>query len=190
MRRIFRQEALERLSSPERLDQLMQVVSPQNWLVFGTLLALLGLALTWAVVGRLPTTVAGRGVLMRPRKVVEWQAPAAGRLASLTVSVGDRARQGAVLGTIDQADMHHQLHEERAKLQELQAQDSTKDTLQAQQMALQLQQIALEKTALNLQQQDVQQRLRDAQGQNPTTQRAAGEPPAARDHGPGRASLG
>jgi HlyD family secretion protein len=167
MRRIFRQEALERLSSPERLDQLMQVVSPHNWLVLGTLLALLGLALAWAVVGRLPTTVAGRGVLMRPRKVVEWQAPAAGRLASLTVSVGDRVRQGAVLGAIDQADMHHQLHEERAKLQELQAQDSTKDALQAQQMTLQLHQIALEKTALNLQQQDMQQRLRDAQAKTP-----------------------
>jgi HlyD family secretion protein len=69
-------------------------------------------------VGRLPTTVAGRGVLIRPRKVVAWQAPATGRLAALTVSVGDRVQKGAVLGTIDQADMRHQLREDRAKLQE------------------------------------------------------------------------
>jgi len=29
---IFRQESLERLSSPERLDQLMQVLAPKDWL--------------------------------------------------------------------------------------------------------------------------------------------------------------
>jgi hypothetical protein len=45
---IFRKEALQRLSSPERLDQLMQVVSPHDWLVLGTALVLLGLALTVA----------------------------------------------------------------------------------------------------------------------------------------------
>src|SRR5262245_31514568 len=150
MREVFRKEALERLSSPERLDQLMQVVSPHHWLVVSTLLVLLGLALTWAVVGRLPTTVAGRGVLLRPHKVVAWQAPAAGRLATLTVSVGDRVRQGAVLGTIDQAATHHQLREDRVKLQELEAQDSAKSTLQTQQLTLHLQQILLEKKALDL----------------------------------------
>jgi hypothetical protein len=31
-RQIFRQESLERLSSPDQLDQLLQVVNPQNWL--------------------------------------------------------------------------------------------------------------------------------------------------------------
>jgi HlyD family secretion protein len=131
------------------------------------MLVLLGLALTWAVVGRLPTTVAGRGVLIRPRKVVEWQAPAAGRLATLSVSVGDVVQQGTVLGTIDQADMHQQLQEDRARLRDLQAQDSLKDTMQTQQITIQLQQIALEKQALRLQQQDVQQRLRAAEARAP-----------------------
>ena len=88
MTEIFRKEALQRLSSPERLDQLLQVVSPHDWLVLSTVLVLLGLALTWACVGRLATTVAGRGVLIRPRKVVEWQAPASGRLATLTQDDG------------------------------------------------------------------------------------------------------
>ena len=81
MRRIFRKEALQRLSSPERLDRLMQVVGPHDWLVLGTVLVLLGLGLTWTCVGRLPTTVAGRGVLSRharwwngkPRPPAGWQ---------------------------------------------------------------------------------------------------------------------
>src|SRR5262249_14910358 len=90
-----------------------------------------------------------------------------GRLATLTVNVGDRVQRGTVLGTIDQTDMYYQLQEERAKLQELQAQDTAKNALQAQQMTMQLQQIALEKQALHLQQQDVQTRLRDAQAKAP-----------------------
>lgn len=29
--KIFREESLERLSSPERLDQLMQIIGRQDW---------------------------------------------------------------------------------------------------------------------------------------------------------------
>ena len=61
MTEIFRKEAVQRLASPERLEQLLHVVSPHDWLVLGTVLALLGVVLTWACVGRLATTVAGRG---------------------------------------------------------------------------------------------------------------------------------
>jgi hypothetical protein len=43
---IFRKEALQRLSFPERLNQLMQVVGPHDWLGLATALIRLGLALT------------------------------------------------------------------------------------------------------------------------------------------------
>jgi hypothetical protein len=42
---IFRKESLERLSSPEQLDQLMQVVSPKSWLPLASLASLMALAL-------------------------------------------------------------------------------------------------------------------------------------------------
>jgi hypothetical protein len=63
-RKLFRQEALERLSSPERLDRLMQVVSPMNWLFLATLGGLVFLAMLWGIWGRIPITVVGRGVLI------------------------------------------------------------------------------------------------------------------------------
>ena len=34
---LFRQESLERLSSPEQLDQMMRVVSPKAWLPLTTI---------------------------------------------------------------------------------------------------------------------------------------------------------
>ncbi|WP_416669610.1 hypothetical protein [Egbenema bharatensis] len=62
---IFRKESLERLSSPEQLDQLIQIVSPRSWLPLASLGMLIGLGFLWSVVGKIPITVSGRGVFVR-----------------------------------------------------------------------------------------------------------------------------
>jgi HlyD family secretion protein len=167
MRHIFRQQALGQLASPEQLDQLMHVVRPRHWLALAALGVLVSAALLWGMFGRLPTTVLGRGVLIHPRQVVDVQASASGRLATLSVRVGDRLRAGDLLGTIDQAELRRQLQEERARVQELLAQDRDKRALQTQQMALQAQQTALDARALELQRRDLHKRLQDAQDKVP-----------------------
>ena len=57
---LFRKESIERLSSPERLDQLMQVVNPKSWLPLVALGSLVGAAIIWSIYGRIPITVEGR----------------------------------------------------------------------------------------------------------------------------------
>src|SRR5438132_892393 len=110
---IFRKEALDRLSSPERLDELVEVVDPHSWMTLVAAAALIAVALVWSVVGRLPSTVTGRGVLIRPRKVVELQPAGSGRLTALNVRVGDSVGKGTVLGTIDQAELRQELQQQR-----------------------------------------------------------------------------
>ena len=61
---IFRKEALERLSSPEQLDQLMTIVTPRALLPLLALGGLLGCGLVWSVVGRIPVTTTGQGALV------------------------------------------------------------------------------------------------------------------------------
>ncbi|MEM9004967.1 MAG: hypothetical protein AAGE59_15770 [Cyanobacteria bacterium P01_F01_bin.86] len=61
---LFRQEALERLSSPERLDELMTIVNLKTWLPLGTIGMLLGVGLIWSLVGRIPVTTTGQGKLV------------------------------------------------------------------------------------------------------------------------------
>ncbi|MEM9815804.1 MAG: hypothetical protein AAF827_05255, partial [Cyanobacteria bacterium P01_D01_bin.6] len=61
---LFRKESLERLSSPERLDELMTIVNLKTWLPLGTIGVLLGLGLIWSLVGRIPVTTSGRGHLV------------------------------------------------------------------------------------------------------------------------------
>ena len=167
---IFRQQALDHFAAPEPLDQLMRVVRPQHWLALATCAALVGVAVLWGIYGHLHTTVTGRGVLIRPRQVVDVQAPAAGRLETLSVRVGDVIRAGDVLGTIAQVEIRRQLHEARAREETLLAQDRAKQALQTQQTALQEQQTALDSRVLDLQRQDVHKRLSDAQAKVPVLQ--------------------
>lgn len=152
---VFRRESLERLSSPERLDQLMQVVAPQAWLGLAALTGLCTLGIGWSIWGKLPLTVTGRGILVRPYQVVEVQLAAAGKLQSLRVKVGDRVELGEVLGVIDQADLQQQLRLQQAKLVELQGQDR-------QLLGLTDQGLTAELQTLRQQRQVLQQRLRDA----------------------------
>ncbi|EDX84550.1 hypothetical protein S7335_2247 [Synechococcus sp. PCC 7335] len=61
---IFRKEAVERLSSPEQLDQLMRIINPRSWLPLAALGGLLTCGLIWSFVGRIPVTTTGRGALV------------------------------------------------------------------------------------------------------------------------------
>lgn len=104
--KLFRPEALEHLSSPERLDQLMQVVAPKDWLGLAALAFLLVVGLGWSVFGKIPIHVAGRGVLIYPHRITNLQAPRSGILQTLYVKVGDTIHPGEVIGIIDQ---HNQI---------------------------------------------------------------------------------
>lgn len=97
---LFRKESLERLSSPERLEQLMQVVRPKDWLYLATSGALLVLAVIWSIFGRIPVTVNGRGVLILPQKTAQFQSLGLGNsqslvsLAYFTIGDGKRIQPG------------------------------------------------------------------------------------------------
>ncbi|MBW4631893.1 MAG: NHLP bacteriocin system secretion protein [Iphinoe sp. HA4291-MV1] len=134
-RKLFREEALERLSSPEQLDRLMQVTSPQAWLPLVSISSLVVVVGIWGIVGRIPLTVTGSGVLLRPRHVVQFQAPSTGQLLTLNIKPGDVVRQSQVLATIDQSNVRQQLQQERSKLVQLQEQNLDTDRLQKQQTA-------------------------------------------------------
>lgn len=94
---IFRKESLERLSSPERLDQLMQVVKPRDWLALGTLGLLIVLALIWSFLGRIPVTVSGRGVLISAQKLQSREQAITSALVNVsyfTIADGKRIAPG------------------------------------------------------------------------------------------------
>ncbi|WP_427158678.1 NHLP bacteriocin system secretion protein [Aliinostoc sp. HNIBRCY26] len=131
-RNLFRKESLERLSSPERLDQLIQVVSPRSWLPLTSLGLLVSSALIWSIFGRIPITIEGRGVLVYPSKVIAIQSDSSGQLVQLNFKAGDTVKKGDILAVIDQSKVQKQLQQQRLKLASLMAQDQAVASLQNQ----------------------------------------------------------
>ncbi|HYG62449.1 MAG TPA: biotin/lipoyl-containing protein, partial [Thermoanaerobaculia bacterium] len=97
---IFRKVALERLSSPEQLDQLMQVTNPRGWLALAALGALLLTAVFWGVFGSIPTEAAGEGILLRRGGVSNLVAPESGQVQEILVAVGDEIQKGQVVARL------------------------------------------------------------------------------------------
>jgi hypothetical protein len=96
-RPIFRKEALDRLASPEQLDQLLQLTSPRGWIALAALGLLLLFALAWGFLGTITTTVEGQGILRRSGGPVRLEAPAAGVVRYRNVQLGSSVAEGQVL---------------------------------------------------------------------------------------------
>jgi HlyD family secretion protein len=117
----FRQKSLERLSSPERLDQLLSIVDRKSWLPLTALGLLVTAVVVWSIVGRIPVTVQGHGILVYPRNVVEVQPHGEGRLTDIDLAVGDHVEAGDVIGRVEQPGLAKQLELLRAKMEQLTA---------------------------------------------------------------------
>src|SRR5262245_58008329 len=97
---MFRQEALEKLSSPEQLDQLLKVTSPKGWLALLGLSGLIGAVIIWSVVGSIPSTIKGEGILIRGEAVQLIDTPQTGRVGKIAVKAGDNIQANQLIGTI------------------------------------------------------------------------------------------
>lgn len=161
---LFRKKSLERLSSPERLDQLMQVVNPKSWIPLAALGSLVFIALLWSIFGRIPITIEGRGILVFPGTVVPLESKSAGQITELKIKVGDVVKAGQVIGTINQSELQEQLDQQQAKLVELQNQNQQVGSLQQASTAE-------EKRAIQQQRQFLQQSLQHEQSLTATYQK-------------------
>jgi multidrug efflux pump subunit AcrA (membrane-fusion protein) len=103
-RSIFRQVALERLSSPEQLDQLMPVTRPRGWLALLALVGLIVTVLAWSFSDTIPTQVLGRGILIRGGQLAPVVAPSAGQVTEILAHPGDTVAQGQTLALIASAE--------------------------------------------------------------------------------------
>lgn len=116
---LFRRESLERLSSPERLDSILSLNSLKSWVLLLGLGIVVVVGVYWSFNGRIPINVHGRGVILRPMKVVGLQSQTAGMIKSLDLKVGDEVREGQVLAMVEQPGLKKQLELERTRLREL-----------------------------------------------------------------------
>jgi HlyD family secretion protein len=116
---LFRKAALERLSSPEQLDLLMQVTSPRAWLLLIAFGLLLIAGILWSIFGVIPTHISGTGILIRTGGVSDVVSLGTGRLIEIDVRSGDIVKKDQVIARIAQPELLDQINRAKAELNEL-----------------------------------------------------------------------
>jgi HlyD family secretion protein len=116
---LFRKAALDRLSSPEELDQLMQVTNPRAWLALMALGLLLLAAILWSIFGVIPTRISGKGILIRTGGVFDVVSQGDGRVTEIDVTAGDIVKKDQLITKIAQPDLLDQVNQAKAELNEL-----------------------------------------------------------------------
>jgi len=104
-RPIFREVALERLSSPDELDRLLKVTDSKAWIAQLATFGLIIVALVWGYIGRIPSVTSGQGVIVRRGGVLNVVAAGSGAVAQIKVKVGDRISAGQVVAAVAQPAM-------------------------------------------------------------------------------------
>src|SRR5580658_918171 len=101
--RIFREAAIDRLSSPDQLDQLVGVTRPIDWLAALAIAVAILALLAWGFLGSIPTRVSGEGIVVGSGgKVADAVAAAGGRLNNVDVAVGQLVHQGQPIARLVQ----------------------------------------------------------------------------------------
>lgn len=107
--RLFRKTAIDRLSSPDQLDQLMRVTSPMGWLAFIGAGIIIASALVWSIFGSIPIKVTGKGIMIRRGGVMNVSATASGQLVSFRLQPGDLVMAGETVAVIAQQELLNEL---------------------------------------------------------------------------------
>jgi len=108
--KIFRQAALDRISSPEQLDRMVAVTDGRGWLLLATLGMLIVALILWAGYGAIPTQVQAQGILInRDSQVADAMTPASGVLSEITVALNSQIKKGDVVANIHQAMIEQRL---------------------------------------------------------------------------------
>jgi len=103
---LFRKSALQTLSSPEQLDQMLKITRPRAWIALSAIGAMLAATLAWSIFGTLPTRVTGQGIIMRYGGIFDIVAFGNGVITELgDFKIGEVIHKGQRLGRIAQPEL-------------------------------------------------------------------------------------
>ena len=147
---LFRPAALDRLSTPEQLDRLVTLTSMRSWLALAALCLIIASLGLWSVVGRVPTRVNGRGILVSVGgSVYDAMAPSAGNVAAIKVLPGAIVNKGDVIAELVQPAARESLEHARQAAAEFKDQENRLAQQFAAEDAAQKENLQRQRTALN-----------------------------------------
>ena len=145
---VFRKVSLDRLASPDQLDQLMRVTDARGWIALLAMAVVLLTATVWGVVGSIPQNVGGVGILIKSGGVFDVAPLAGGRVLDVAVKVGDLVTEGQVVARIEQTELRDHLQNLQATLANLREQHAQILAHGGRDLALQTTYLAKQRAAL------------------------------------------
>ena len=98
---LFRQAALDRLSSPEQLDRALTVTTSKTWLALAAIGVMAAAVVTWSVKGEVPTYVTASGILLSHGGAVVDAVPSGvGTLSRIIPAAGDAVEKGEIVAEV------------------------------------------------------------------------------------------
>ncbi|MGH2394517.1 MAG: NHLP bacteriocin system secretion protein, partial [Candidatus Limnocylindria bacterium] len=95
---IFRQTALDRASSPERLDETISIVSMRSWLLLLGLALIIAAGVLWGWFGSVPTRVYGQAIIVSEGSATHALKPLfAGRIVEVLAGRATSVKTGQEL---------------------------------------------------------------------------------------------
>lgn len=117
---LFRRSALEKMSSPERLDEAMTAASPRHWIAFLSAFIIVAGAVAWGFLGSIPTRLHAQGILLSyGGEIFSATSEGDGLLTEVLVTTGQRVEKGQRLATLDLRLDQSRLEREHEKLENL-----------------------------------------------------------------------
>ena len=135
---LFRKAALEHLTSPERLDSLMEVVSLKLWIALAACMAAVLAGLTWGFLGTVADTARGNGMLLQGGGLINLETGTVGNLELVLVRPGDRVEQGQPLAVLRCPELEARIREAEARRAALERERGTVPPLLAREHRAQL----------------------------------------------------
>jgi HlyD family secretion protein len=97
---LFREKAVASIDSVERFDEAIEIVSARSAFALGAIAVLLVLIALWAVFGRVPVGLQGRGIVVAGSGIQPVISGTDGTLIGLPDRVGDVVAQGAAIARV------------------------------------------------------------------------------------------
>jgi HlyD family secretion protein len=145
---VFRKVSLDRLASPEQLDQLLPVTDGRGWVALTAVAAVLVCALGWGLVGSIPQNVSGTGILVKSGGVLEVIPVASGQITDVAVAVGEMVSEGQVVARMAQPELTDRLQQAKAALGNLRQQHQQLVAFGGKDLALETDHLAQQRAAI------------------------------------------
>lgn len=119
---LFRKESMDRLRSPDDMDNLLVVTTPMGWLSLLALGLVIAAALLWGIFGTVPLTTNGNGIFINRGGVHEVVSETSGQIYEFRIKPGDTVREGQIVARVRQPELLSQMEGSRRELEILREQ--------------------------------------------------------------------